>query len=306
MRVLRNLLVLVAALGCDPSLGECDPALAERVVFDVNGYPAYEAQAMVQVSCGNGQLCHASDVRPEERAGAPSGLSFDMTGSRTPNDRLLDIAAIERLESGRASLLAHGSSSLGQVQAGLMPPRVDGEVQIAAGQYPGLPRIDSDEGQAVFRNWLACGAPVVERTTEVRSGLSHRDPCEPGEVGACFVRDEVAPLEPTFDSIYARVLFPLCGNSCHAPAFQTVFSQHDLDLSERNAAYDALMANTPCGDRPRVVPGDPDTSYLILKLSEGADICGERMPTSGGSAYLDEATMDVVRAWIAAGAPRGS
>ncbi len=50
----------------------------------------------------------------------------------------------------------------------------------------------------------------------------------------------------------------------------------------------------------RVEPGDPANSYLIHKLEGAPDIGGSRMPLGGP--FLDQATIDDVRAWIAAGA----
>jgi hypothetical protein len=50
----------------------------------------------------------------------------------------------------------------------------------------------------------------------------------------------------------------------------------------------------------RVNPGNPDTSYVVLKLQGTAGISGARMPFGGP--YLDQATIDQVRAWVTAGA----
>ncbi len=51
----------------------------------------------------------------------------------------------------------------------------------------------------------------------------------------------------------------------------------------------------------RVKPGDPANSYLIQKLEGSAGISGARMPFGGP--YLDQATIDQIKSWIAAGAP---
>ena len=298
-------LFAVLLLGCDPALGDCDPARAETLVFDVNGYPAYEGQALVQVSCGNGVFCHAAELPPERRLGAPVGMSFDMVGSRTPSDRLLDVAGIVRLERGRETLLAQAGDCLAQVRSGAMPPGRSGVEVQALGLYPDLPRIDSAEGEDVLRNWLACGAPVVERTTEPRGGVGPGERCEPGEVGACVVRAEVEPVSPTFASIYARVLFPACGNSCHGPGAPELAASHDLDLSSPSVAYEALLrpgVEAVCGGAPRVVPGDPAASLLVSKIEERLEQCGDRMPISGP--YLDAPTLQAIRDWISSGAPR--
>ena len=50
----------------------------------------------------------------------------------------------------------------------------------------------------------------------------------------------------------------------------------------------------------RVNPGSRDNSYLIRKL-EGSATVGARMPLGGP--FLDDATIAVIRQWIAAGAP---
>ena len=51
----------------------------------------------------------------------------------------------------------------------------------------------------------------------------------------------------------------------------------------------------------RVVPGDPDASFLIQKLN-GTQTLGNRMPDGGP--YLTTATVNVIRQWIQDGAPQ--
>jgi len=50
----------------------------------------------------------------------------------------------------------------------------------------------------------------------------------------------------------------------------------------------------------RVKPNDADNSYIIHKLEGASDINGQRMPLGGP--FLDQATIDMVKAWINAGA----
>ena len=50
-----------------------------------------------------------------------------------------------------------------------------------------------------------------------------------------------------------------------------------------------------------VEPGDPDNSYLYLKIIADADISGRRMPPGGP--YLAYEEVELVRAWIERGAP---
>ena len=52
----------------------------------------------------------------------------------------------------------------------------------------------------------------------------------------------------------------------------------------------------------RVIPGDPDNSYLIHKLEGRQGIVGERMPRTSGP-FLTEGQISVISRWIEIGAP---
>jgi hypothetical protein len=104
---------------------------------------------------------------------------------------------------------------------------------------------------------------------------------------------------------FATDVYPIfaaanCGNSnCHggsAPA-------RGMNLSSASLAL-ANLVGVPadeCGERLRVAPGAPASSYLINKLT-GVDLCsGERMPRGG--AALPATQIDTVRAWITSLAP---
>jgi hypothetical protein len=65
----------------------------------------------------------------------------------------------------------------------------------------------------------------------------------------------------------------------------------------------AALVNVASVEAPtlkRVLPGDPANSYIIQKLEGAAGIGGARMPLGGP--YLDQATIDKVKVWIADGA----
>lgn len=104
-------------------------------------------------------------------------------------------------------------------------------------------------------------------------------------------------LQPTLASIQAQVFTPVC-TGCHAGAGAPV----GLRLDTANAY--ALLVGVASGEVPslqRVKPGDPANSYLVHKL-EGTAAVGARMPFGGP--YLDDATIAVIRTWIANGAPQ--
>lgn len=113
------------------------------------------------------------------------------------------------------------------------------------------------------------------------------------------------PPPATFAEIYPR-LFPVetkpqC-NFCHSlPANQKSNGQLSMG-SDIQTAYAALMGATGHGDcesMPYIVPGDPSTSLLYLKL-DGIPPCGSRMPLGGSQ--LSQADLDMVHSWILAGA----
>ena len=112
-------------------------------------------------------------------------------------------------------------------------------------------------------------------------------------------------LEPTFSSIQ-REIFDTTDASgrtactqCHRAG---AFVPGNLNLTA-GVAYAALVG-VPSALKPgaiRVIPGDPENSYLIHKLDGRADIVGLRMPRNTGP-FLTEGQMLVIRRWIALGA----
>jgi hypothetical protein len=71
-------------------------------------------------------------------------------------------------------------------------------------------------------------------------------------------------------------------------------SQNGLNLS----SYAGAIQGGATGNT--IVPGNPDNSYIIWKLSGDARISGVRMPQGGP--YLTPAQMDTIKSWIQAGA----
>jgi hypothetical protein len=111
-------------------------------------------------------------------------------------------------------------------------------------------------------------------------------------------------LEPTFSSIQQNIFSagdssgrPACTN-CH----NTALNRGLLDLSPA-VSYNNLV-NVASRLRPgavRVVPSNPDNSYLIHKLEGTVPITGVRMPLGGP--YLESGQILVIRRWIEIGAP---
>lgn len=82
---------------------------------------------------------------------------------------------------------------------------------------------------------------------------------------------------------------------CHVPN-----GNGGLELSTPEGAYENLVGRpsgaAACADRTLVVPGDPESSYLIAKLRGAPEICGSIMPR--GRPTLPEEEIALIEAWI--------
>ena len=112
-------------------------------------------------------------------------------------------------------------------------------------------------------------------------------------------------LEPTFSSIQQEIFSsgdssgrPACTN-CHN-AIGSRFN--GLDLSPA-VSYSNLVnvASRGKAGAVRVIPGDPENSYLIHKLEGRSTIAGVRMPLGGP--FLETGQIQVIERWIEIGAP---
>jgi len=124
-------------------------------------------------------------------------------------------------------------------------------------------------------------------------------------IGACS-NSPTAPTAssvsavPTLSQIQTQIFDPGC-TSCHTDVGRTPAS--GLNLKAGTAL--GQLVNVPSVAKAgavRVIPGNPNASYLIQKLEGDAGIVGLRMPRTGPP-FLTEAQVKMIRDWIAAGAP---
>jgi hypothetical protein len=114
-------------------------------------------------------------------------------------------------------------------------------------------------------------------------------------------------LEPTFSSIQHEIFNTtdssgrLACTNCHSNQGRN--PSGGMNLLE-GLSYTQLVgvASTGKPGAVRVIPGDPENSYIIHKLEGQSDIAGVRMPRGNGP-YLTEGQMMVIKRWIAIGAP---
>ncbi len=109
-----------------------------------------------------------------------------------------------------------------------------------------------------------------------------------------MVFDAAAEGPATFEQVQETIFDVSCALSgCHSGTAWPNLSA--------GRAYDNIVHVESSRGIALVEPGDPDNSYLYLKLLADADIDGARMPPSGP--YLTPAELETVRAWIENGDP---
>jgi hypothetical protein len=123
-------------------------------------------------------------------------------------------------------------------------------------------------------------------------------------LGACDEKlsDLTGPtpnLQPTLSSIQSEIFSQRCVG-CHTNIGRP--APLGLVLLE-GSAYANLVGVAARGKAgaTRVVPGDPENSYLIHKLDGRGGISGQRMPFNGTP--LTDGQILVIRRWIELGAP---
>jgi uncharacterized protein (TIGR03118 family) len=123
-----------------------------------------------------------------------------------------------------------------------------------------------------------------------------------GNVGSSGILTvAIANAAVTLTQIQQTVLTPRC-SGCHDGS-QPVNGSLPGAMDLRSGHSFASLANVASLEQPtlmRVKPGDPESSYLIHKLEGSPGISGARMPLGGP--FLDEATLDDIKSWIAGGA----
>jgi methionine-rich copper-binding protein CopC len=105
------------------------------------------------------------------------------------------------------------------------------------------------------------------------------------------------PIQPTLQSIEDNVFTPIC-SKCHIGAS----APEGLQLDAAHA-YNFLVGVHSVEEPSflRVNPGNPDMSYMILKIEGAPGIEGGQMPL--GETPLPQATIAAIRQWVTNGAP---
>ena len=115
-------------------------------------------------------------------------------------------------------------------------------------------------------------------------------------------------LEPTFASLQSEIFEnpDIAGRvaciGCHTSTGRVPAGGLNLN---HDVAYDSLV-NIASRLKPgaiRVIPGEPDNSYIVQKVEGRLGIVGLRMPFSGPP-FLSDGQILIFKRWFELGAPR--
>lgn len=241
------------------------------------------------------------------------GIAFGNDSSNQPHNTLFYAAGTNGEVNGE-----YGRIDLGTTPPVLNEPPTVTVTAPAAGNVSGTVTVSADAVSAIsitsvefFAGTTSLGtsttAPysVSWDTTQMADGavsLTARATDANGNVGTSApVNVTVAnnASAVTLSQIQAEVFTPLCAG-CHNGSGGSLPGAQDLRAGQSFASL-VGVASIQKPSLQRVAPGDSANSYLIHKLEGQPAIVGGRMPQGGP--FLDQATIDMVKAWIDSGAP---
>ena len=109
---------------------------------------------------------------------------------------------------------------------------------------------------------------------------------------------QFAPTDITLGQITTEIFAISCAfTGCHAGGSPSA----NLSLEADFVAGELIgVASNQVPDLKRIDPGNPDGSYLLMKVRGAEGIANSQMPLGG---TLTEAQVEMIREWIAGGAP---
>ncbi len=124
--------------------------------------------------------------------------------------------------------------------------------------------------------YSSCSEHIVESTPSIDQILTNNN-----------------SVSPTFTDIQSKVFNKSCALSgCHIAGVQSP----DLSVN----AYNVIVSKSSTNGLNYIEPGDPNLSYMYLKLIGAGNISGSQMPKNGPP--LSQSVLDSIKAWITNGA----
>jgi uncharacterized protein (TIGR03118 family) len=225
------------------------------------------------------------------------GIAFGNDAANQPHSTLFWAAGLNNEVNG-----AYGRIDAGNAPVLNAPPVV--AITAPTGSVTGTVAVTAtaQDNIAIAKVEFFAGTTSLGSVTTIANGtnvaLTATATDVDGNVGTSPAVTVTVGAAVTLTQIQTDVFTPIC-SGCHTgvgaalPGVQNLTAGHSYASIVGVASIEkpALM---------RVKPGDAANSYLIEKLEGAAGIGGARMPLGGP--YLDQATIDKIKAWINSGA----
>ncbi len=111
--------------------------------------------------------------------------------------------------------------------------------------------------------------------------------------------DNMAQPAVTFSELQTQIFTPIC-SVCHTGNGTSLPGSMNLTAGHAYASI-VNVASVEQSGLKRINPGNPTSSYLVLKIEGAPGISGARMPFGGP--YLSQSTINEVISWVEEGAP---
>lgn len=157
----------------------------------------------------------------------------------------------------------------------------------------------SSSGTPISSSSAAQSSSMASSSTSSSDGASSSEPASSASSVVSSSSQSSVATGVTLQQLQADIFTPRC-SGCHTGSG----APQGLRLDTEQNSFDFLV-NQASGEMPslmRVEPGDPDNSYLVMKIEGAPTITGGRMPLGG--AALSSELINQVRDWISNGAPR--
>jgi hypothetical protein len=291
--------------------GSVDVRSSDTLAFQVGGIPAGSGYTIsLSAMSVDGALRCAGSAQFEVAAQTTTPVDLQLTCSAPGDEGTVVVTGTTQICAALTSLGASPLETAVNAPIALSAAGSAGTLPVSYTWTATAGAFDDPQREAPTFTCPATPGPVTISVAVAPGAPS----CNTVSTGSVTVT--CSAVDPTFTRVYTTIIGPRCAG-CHRPGGSGVMVGM-LDMSTPAAAFANLVgvdaqgtgagaSGVPCASaqRVRVVPGDAAGSLLYDKVDSklvGTNPpCGSPMPLGSG-APLSQAEVDLISAWIDAGA----